>query len=328
MTPQEMEKRIVRYGELKPCKTAFIDAHTPGSDQKENFTIIGGGVSESADQHVHITDTPGFNIGAAGQPPKCRNSLHSHRTAEVFFALKGRWRFFWGRWGDAGEVTLEEGDIINIPTGIFRGFENIGTDYGMIMAILGGDDAGGGVIWAPQVIEDAAEHGLVLAETGRLYDTKKGDALPDGVSAMPVLDTAQLATYPEPTTQDVVPNHVARYWDLMALADKQPAKVIGKDAKLFDRPGFEVDFLTRGSIPADMHAVDTHEVLMVMRGHWTIRWSGGEAILNPGDTMAIPPGLDHATEPAMTGECSLYRVRSTDDAAGPTQCRADGGKNA
>ena len=29
------------------------------------------------------------------------------------------------------------GDIIDIPTGIFRGFENIGTDYGMIMAVLG-----------------------------------------------------------------------------------------------------------------------------------------------------------------------------------------------
>ncbi len=82
MTPQEMEARIVRYGELKPCKTAFIDAHTPGSNQKENFTIIGGGVSESPDQHVHIRETPGFNIGAAGQPPGCRNSLHSHRTAE------------------------------------------------------------------------------------------------------------------------------------------------------------------------------------------------------------------------------------------------------
>ena len=155
MTPADMEKRIVRYGDLKPCKTAFIDTHTPGSDQKENFTIIGGGVSESADQHVHIKETPGFNIGAAGQPPKCRNSLHSHRTAEVFFVLKGRWRFFWGRHGDAGEVTLDEGDIFDIPTGIFRGFENIGTDYGMIMAILGGDDAGGGVIWAPQVIEEA-----------------------------------------------------------------------------------------------------------------------------------------------------------------------------
>ena len=173
MTTNSMDGRIVRYGELKPCKTAFIDAHTPGSDQKENFTIIGGGVSESADQHVHISIPHGFNIGAAGQPPKCRNSLHDHNTAEVFFVLSGRWRFFWGRNGDAGEVTLEQGDIFNIPTGIFRGFENIGTDYGMIMAILGGDDAGGGVHWAPQVIEDAADHGLILGENGKLYDTKK-----------------------------------------------------------------------------------------------------------------------------------------------------------
>ena len=179
----DMAERIVRYGELRPCKTAFIDAHTPGSNAKENFTIIGGGVSESPDQHVHIAEPHGFNIGAAGQPPRVRNSLHSHRTAEVFFVLSGRWRFFWGRWGDAGEVMLEEGDIINIPTGIFRGFENIGSDYGMIMAVLGGDDAGGGVIWAPQVIEDARDHGLVLGENGKLYDTTRGQSLPEGVEA-------------------------------------------------------------------------------------------------------------------------------------------------
>ena len=202
MTPEQMEKRIVRYGDLRPCKTAFIDAHTPGSDQKENFTIIGGGVSESADQHVHIVDTPGFNIGAAGQPPKCRNSLHSHRTAEVFFALKGRWRFFWGRWGKAGEVVLEEGDIINIPTGIFRAFENIGTDYGMIMAILGGDDAGGGVIWAPQVITDAKDYGLVLGKNGKLYDTKKGQKLPEGIAPMPLLTDEELKAFPELTRSE------------------------------------------------------------------------------------------------------------------------------
>lgn len=319
MTPQEMESRIVRYGDLIPCKTAFIDAHTPGSDQKENFTIIGGGVSESPDQHVHIKETPGFNIGAAGQPPKCRNSLHSHRTAEVFFVLKGRWRFFWGRWGQAGEVVLEEGDIFNIPTGIFRGFENIGTDYGMIMAILGGDDAGGGVIWAPQVIEDAADHGLVLGDNGKLYDTKKDQMLPDGVAPMPVLDADTLAMYPEPSAADVVPGYVARYWDLMALAANAPAAVIGADAKLRDRPGFEVEFLTRGSIDEDAaYATDRHEILMVMRGHWRLTWDGGAATLAPGDTMAVPPGLRRRLAPAMTGEASLYRVRNTDDDAGPT----------
>ena len=71
MTPAELENRIVSYGNLPPCKTAFIHAHTPGSDQKDNFTIICGGESESTDQHVHINDTPGFNIGVAGQPPNC-----------------------------------------------------------------------------------------------------------------------------------------------------------------------------------------------------------------------------------------------------------------
>ena len=318
MTPQDMEKNIVRYGELKPCKTAFIDAHTPGSDQKENFTIIGGGVSESPDQHVHIRETPGFNIGAAGQPPKCRNSLHSHRTAEVFFVLKGRWRFFWGRWGTAGEVTLEEGDIFNIPTGIFRGFENIGTDYGMIMAVLGGDDAGGGVIWAPQVIEDARDHGLVLGENGKLYDTKTGQSLPKGVKPMPLLTEDELKDYPEPATADVIPNHVARYWDLVALADKTPAQVIGENGVLRDRPGFEVAFLTRASATVEMHCHDRPSVLMPVRGHWRLSWPGGEATLAPGDTALVPADLDHTATPSMSGEASLYHVVGTDDPAGAT----------
>ena len=314
----DMMSRIVRYGELRPCKTAFIDAHTPGSDQKENFTIIGGGVSESPDQHVHIKETPGFNIGAAGQPPKCRNSLHSHRTAEVFFALKGRWRFFWGRFGKAGEVVLEEGDIINIPTGIFRGFENIGTDYGMIMAVLGGDDAGGGVIWAPQVIEDAKAHGLVLGANGKLYDSKKGESLPAGVEPMPLLSEEELKAFPEVSVEDVVPGHVARYWDLMALAGTKPAKVIGEHAMLRDKPGFEVELLTRGSIPETPYATPRHEVLMVMRGHWKLNWEGGETTLAPGDTCAVPPNLKHSLAPSMTGEASVYRVMNTDDRAGPT----------
>ena len=318
MTPQEMQNRMVRYGDLIPCRTAFIDAHTPGSDQKENFTIIGAGVSEAADQHVHIKDTPGFNIGAAGQPPKCRNSLHSHRTAEVFFVLKGRWRFFWGRHGTAGEVTLEEGDIFNIPTGIFRGFENIGTDYGMIMAILGGNDAGGGVIWAPQVIEDATAHGLILGENGRLYDSKKGQSLPTGVGPMPLLTDAELKSFPEPSTKDVVPHYVARYWDMMALSDQQPIQVIGETGLLRDKPGFEVEFLSRHSLAGAVQESDRHNVLMGMKGYWSVRWDGGELTLSPGDTLAVPPRLSYTLEPSMSGEAALYRVINTDDPAGAT----------
>ena len=319
MTSIDLNERIVRYGDLVPCRTAFIDAHTPGSDRKENFTIIGGGVSESADQHVHIADTPGFNIGAAGQPPKCRNSLHAHRTAEVFFVLSGRWRFFWGAKGDDGEVVLEEGDVINIPTGIFRGFENIGTDYGMIMAVLGGDDSGGGVVWAPQVIEDARDHGLVLGDNGALYDSKKGQSLPDGVSPMPVLNAAEMTQFPKVNAAEFVPNFVARYWDMMAVADGRPARVIADDGMLADTPGFRLELLRDGSIPSDSYTTARHEVLMVMRGHWRVEWDGGGASLGPGDVCAVPPGQAISLTPAMSGEASLFRVLNTDDAAGPTR---------
>lgn len=313
-----IQQRIVRYGELQPCKTAFIDAHTPGSDQKENFTIIGGGVSESPDQHVHITDKIGFNIGAAGQPPKCRNSLHSHTTAEVFFVAKGRWRFFWGRYGTAGEFIAEEGDIFNIPTGIFRGFENVGQDYGMIMSILGGDDAGGGVTWAPQVIEDAQAHGLMLGDNGVLYDSKKGQELPHNVHPMPLLTEEQLKDYPEVPVEDVVVKYVARYWDLMALSAKKPVRVIGENGIIKDKPGFEVDFLGRGSSVTEPTVAASAVVLMPASGHWRISINDHETTLSTGDTALVLPGESYCVHPSMTGQAGLYRITATDDPAGPT----------
>ena len=312
------QPEVVRYGELKPCRSAFIDAHTPGSDQKENFTIIGAGVAESPDQHVHIKATPGFNIGAAGQPPKCVNSLHFHNTAEVFFVLSGKWRFFWGVNGDAGEVILQEGDIFNIPTRVFRGFENVGTDYGMIMAILGGDDSGAGVIWAPHVLETAQAHGLVLSEAGVLYDTKKGQTLPDGEQPMIKLSATQLAEIAEIPVDKVVPDYVARYWDMMALASNKPCQVIGEAALIKDKPGFEAELLTRGSIATDSYINPQHEVIMVVRGHWRITWLDNEVVLNPGDTCWIPPNLAHSLEVCVTGEASLYRISGTSDVAGLT----------
>jgi len=317
MELNEIKKRLVRYGELKPCKTAFIDAHTPGSNQKENFTIIGSGVSESADQHVHINIPHGFNIGAAGQPPKCRNSLHSHRTAEVFFVLSGRWRFFWGRWGTAGEVVLEKGDIINIPTGIFRGFENVGVDYGMIMAVLGGDDAGGGVIWAPQVIEEAKEHGLILSNKGKLYDTKKGENLPSGSTPMPTLSEKELKMFDEPETSIIIKNHVARYLDLRSLSYNSTAQVIGENGKLRDKPGFEVDFLTEKS-NKEICLYKKPVVYMPVKGSWKISWNENTLILNSGDTITFPENLEHNLKSSMTGEAALYRIIATDDPAGPT----------
>ena len=316
-----MEKFIVRYADLRPCKTAFIDAHTPGSNKKENFTIIGSGVSESSDQHVHIKQKPGFNIGAAGQPPGCINSLHSHTTAEVFYVYKGEWRFFWGESGDAGEIIAKEGDLINIPTGMFRAFENVGSEYGMLMAILGGDDAGGGVKWAPKVINDAKDFGLILGEDGLLYDTKEGHSLPDSINPMPILTEEELKNFSEISTEDFLNNFFVSSSELHQRSQTTPLKVIGREAILRDRPGFEVDFITNESVLNEAYETNYHEVNMIMNGDWELQWEGNKTILGPGDTCLIIPNLDHKIVPSKIGEASLFRVTNTDDPAGPTWLR-------
>ena len=318
MNELNINNRLVRYGELIPCKTAFIDTHTPGSDQKENFTIIGSGVSENSEQHVHISIPHGFNIGAAGQPPKCKNSLHSHRTAEVFFVLSGRWRFFWGRYGNAGEVILEKGDIFNIPTGIFRGFENIGETYGMLMAILGGDDAGGGVIWAPEVLSEAKKHGLILSEKGKIYDTLKDQQIPNNENEMKPLRDDELKNFPEYTTSEVVPYYVARYLDLYSLSSETSCKVIGEKGKIYDKPGFEVEFISDKS--KNKYGIYTKDVVfMPVDGYWRIKSEMFDIILNPGDTFSLPKNNKYTLEPTKPGIASIYKVIPTDDNPGSTQ---------
>jgi quercetin dioxygenase-like cupin family protein len=116
----------------------------------------------------------------------------------------------------------------------------------------------------------------------------------------------------------VVPNYVARYWDLVALADRQPVKVIGAEGVLRDKPGFEVDLVTRASASETPHSHDRPSVLMPIKGHWRVTWAGGETVLAPGDTMSVPENLSHAAVPSMTGEAALYHVVATGDPAGLT----------
>lgn len=84
---------------------------------------------------------------------------------------------------------------------------------------------------------------------------------------MPLLTDEELMAFPEPTTADVIPNHDARYWDLMALSDCQPCKVIGATRKLSDRPDFEGESRSRNSISDIPYTLQKHEILMPMRGH-------------------------------------------------------------
>jgi len=289
-----MHPRLVRYSDLVPCTDAFIDTRTPGSDRKENFTIIGPGVSENPNQHVHIAEPHGFNIGGARQPAGCRNSQHSHDTAEVFFVHSGRWAFRLGEHGEVAEFVLEPGDLISLPTNVFRGFENIGEEIGYLWAVLGGDNPGR-VLWAPDVFDLAEEYGLVLLENGNLIDLNKGECVPDGGAPMPRTTKAQIGKL-RTLSKDELAGCVSR----QAV---ESAQLLGPRGDIRHETGFSVDRLTlmAGEI-IDMGKLSVADVLFLHAGVLDVHWEDQKVRMTTGDTLTIPKNVRRefiAIEPSI-----------------------------
>jgi mannose-6-phosphate isomerase-like protein (cupin superfamily) len=184
--------RLIRRQDMVACKLAFIDCKMPGSTAKENYSLIGPGVTQSADQVVNITEPHGFSLGVAAMPPGTVNNLHVHFTAEVFMVFSGTWVFRWGAEGKDGEIIGRPGDVVSIPTWIFRGFSNVGDVDGWIFTALGGDDTGG-IIWHPLILETAAKYGLFLTRGSRLVDTDAGAPRPAPEDLIEPLDAATIA---------------------------------------------------------------------------------------------------------------------------------------
>ena len=199
VTQAEADSRHVKRNDYQSCTVAFIDCKKPGSHLKQNYSIIGPGVTSSSEQVINLPEAHGFNIGAAAMPTGITNNLHIHFTAEVFMVYDGEYTFRWGSNGE-NEMVGRPGDILSVPTWIFRGFTNIGENEGWVFTTLGGDNTGG-VIFHPDILREAADYGLYLSKDNQLIDTSKGDAVPDEdqrMSPMPDVDVAKLRSY----TQD------------------------------------------------------------------------------------------------------------------------------
>lgn len=194
LSPEEARARLITARDFVACKVAFIDCRKPGSHLKENYSMIGPGVTTNPDQVVNLREPHGFNIGAAAMPGGITNNLHVHFTAEVFIVFDGEYRFRWGPKGTSGEWTGVDGDILSVPTWIFRGFTNIGRDDGMVFTVLGGDDTGG-IIWDPDIIREAAGFGLFLRRDGVLVDTTAGAARPDDAALVAPIAEADAASF-------------------------------------------------------------------------------------------------------------------------------------
>ncbi len=324
-----LAERMVRYRDLRPCTTAFIDTRTPGSTEKENFTIIGPGVAENPDQYVHIDIPHGFNVGGARQPPGCVNSQHSHETAEVFIVHSGQWAFYTGVDCEDGEVTVGPGDTISIPIHVFRGFKNVGDDVGYLFAVLGGDDPGM-VTWAPYVFDQAREHGLILLEDGSLVDTALGEKIPESKSAMRPTSEEDVARLDRLTTDGLIDCIVRRH-ELLQEPGKESKPVrelpiIGSAAsadglgagKINWPHGFHLRLLTaQPGVETAPHCRREEEVILMHKGRFNVLLADGLVELGPGDVLSIPVGMQRSFGNFGSERAEAYVVRGGDEPQPP-----------
>jgi len=187
-----MIERIAKFNELTPSTLPFVEGRLEGHKERKNYSIVGPGVAEDSEQSVKISKAHGYNLGAVSANPKNGSGLHSHTTAEVFLIYSGKWKFYWGVDGK-NEIILGKGDIISMPTNMFRGFENAGDEEGLIFVVLGNDDPGI-ITWIPKVLINAKETGLALLDDNSLIDLKK-NKIPTGKKLLEPISNDQLQKF-------------------------------------------------------------------------------------------------------------------------------------
>ena len=312
LTSEDARARLVRRSDMVACALAFIDCKMPGSERKLNYSLVGPGVTQSRDQVVNLTEAHGFSLGVAAMPPGTVNNLHVHFTAEVFMIQRGTWTFRWGADGQDGTVTGGPGDVVSIPTWIFRGFSNTGVEDGWIFTALGGDDTGG-IIWHPSILENAARYGMFLTQDNMLVDTASGTPRPQPEALMAPLTPAQIASLPRYTPDEMARRVVKagdRAWSRAALVDaglpghaSELAPVIGHGmtedrahaAPVGNPHGFSIEWLR---VPAGnqvgRHSLAEKQVLIVFSGALTVTLNepGAETSLHvaTGECFSAPPG--------------------------------------
>ena len=330
----ELQRRTIRKDDYVSCNTAFIDCRTPGSELKENYSIIGAGVTQNPDQVINLEVPHGFNLGAAAMPNGVTNNLHLHFTAEVFLNFRGDWLMRWGADGRDGEYLMQPGDIVTVPTWIFRGFTNVGRDDGWLFTALGFDNTGG-IIWGPSVLEDARTHGLYLSADNQLIDTAAGEVITadtELITPMPGDELAKLRHWSaEQMRSRVVTLADLDYSPHPFLCTELPggraglALVVGY-GMTEDRDqvppvhyphNFNLAWL-RADVGEGMltHRHDVAQALIVYSGRWRVTVNRGDeeivTEIGPDDTMSVPAGAWRRFEVAGEEPGELVVVNSGD----------------
>jgi quercetin dioxygenase-like cupin family protein len=311
-----MTERIARFNDLIPSTLPFVEGRIEGHKERKNYSIVGPGVAEDSQQSVKISRPHGYNLGAVSANPKNGSGLHSHTTAEVFLIYSGNWRFYWGADG-RNEIILSKGDIISMPTNMFRGFENAGDEEGLIFVVLGNDDPGI-ITWVPNVLIKAKETGLALLDDNSLIDLKESK-IPSNRKLLEPITNEMLQKFDNYPINEIEKficrfknqtNHEIDLHNGIKLI-----QVIGSnfstnkyDHLINHNTGFNLSILKAKKGLIEDLIFDKPTILFSQKGTWKVKIEKDEFNINSKDTFSIPLNTKVSISIDNNEECFLNCV--------------------
>ena len=291
-----MNLKLAKFSDLVPSKLPFVEGKLEGHKNRKNYSIVGPGVAEDISQSIKISTPHSFNLGAVSAMPRNGSGLHSHTTAEVFIIFSGKWRFYWGNEGK-DETILGAGDIISMPTNMFRGFENAGDQEGTMFVVLGGDDPGI-ITWLPSVLEKAKKTGMALLNDNTLIDLSKNNIPKDKTLLSPIsseeikkFDNYNLSEiekfickFSKRTNHEVKLNENFKITQIIGnhFQNKTFSPIINQNT------GFNLSILKSKKGKINNLKFSKPTVMFSQIGSWQIQIDDFEVNLNAKDTISIP----------------------------------------
>ena len=311
-----MTERIARFNELTPSTLPFVEGRIEGHKERKNYSIVGPGVAEDSQQSVKISEPHGYNLGAVSANPKNGSGLHSHTTAEVFLIYSGNWRFYWGADG-RNEIILSKGDIISMPTNMFRGFENAGKEEGLIFVVLGNDDPGI-ITWVPNVLIKAKETGLALLDDNSLVDLKESEIPPNRKLLEPI--TNEMLQKFDNYQIHEIEKFICRFknqtnHEIDLKNGIKLIQIIGSnfsnnkyDHLINHNTGFNLSILKAKKGLIEDLIFDKPTILFSQKGTWKVKIEKDEFNINSKDTFSIPLNTKVSISIDNNEECFLNCV--------------------
>jgi mannose-6-phosphate isomerase-like protein (cupin superfamily) len=282
-----------------------------------------------------IVGERGMSVIIARCPPGDKPLLHAHHfTVETFMCLTGKFRIRWGSTGEQ-QIDLDPHDMIAVPPGVDRQFENITDAEALLLVIITGtgDEDFSDLSMPPRETEFMLENfgqGVIDAYTKIGTAWRHADGRVEGPNVPAPIEVSDAA----------MAARIAR------LADMQPLSATSSDSIGVPREARElvaaknlyllmapenqggpmshhaaiqgpdnVSVLVAECPPGDSPLLHAHhhtvETFMCLTGRFRIHWGTGgtEHIdLDPYDMIAVPPGVDRRFENVSDADARLLVI--------------------